>query len=66
MENKSYNVINSVQNKALYLLEKNTSNISTRGDMGWLSFVSKQRISCVRLLCKLIRMNETRTVSKIS
>ena len=66
---KSYNVINSVQNKAckyFYLLEKNTSNISTRGDMGWLSFVSKQRNSIVRLLCKLIRMDETRTVSKIS
>ena len=49
----------------LYLLEKNTSNISTRGDMGWFSCVSKQRISCVRLLCKLILMHETRTVSKI-
>lgn len=45
---KSYNVINSVQNKACkYVLSvgKNTSNISTRGDMGWFSCVSKQRIS---------------------
>jgi len=40
---QSYNVINSVQNKACkYFLSdgKNTSNISTRGDMGWLSCVS--------------------------
>ena len=67
-ETKSYNVINSVQNKVYkYILSvgKNTSNISTRGDMGWLSCINKQRISCVRLLCKLIRMDETRTVSKI-
>jgi hypothetical protein len=65
---KSYNVKNSVQNKACkYFLSvgKNTSNISTRGDMGWSSCVSKQRISCVRLLCKLIQMDETRTVSNI-
>ena len=65
---KSYNVINSVQNKACEYFSsvgKNTSNISTRGDMGWFSCVSKQRISCVRLLCKLIRMDETRTVPKI-
>ena len=65
---KSYNVINSVQNKACKYFSsvgKNTSNISTRGDMGWFSCVSKQRISCVRLLCKLIRMDESRTVPKI-
>ena len=65
---KSFNVKNSVQNKACkYFLSvgKNTSNISTRGDMGWSSCVSKQRISCVRLLCKLIQMDETRTVSNI-
>ena len=66
---KSYNVINYLFKirivNTFYLLEKNTSNISTRGDMGWLSCVSKQRISCVRLLCKLIRMEETRTASKI-
>ena len=65
---KLYNVINSVQNKACEYFSsvgKNTSNISTRGDMGWFSCVSKQRISSVRLLCKLIRMDETRTVPKI-
>ena len=47
-ETKSYNVINSVQNKVYkYILSvgKNTSNISTRGDMGWLSCINKQRIS---------------------
>ena len=61
-------MIHSVQIKVCkYFLSvvKNTSNISTRGDMGWSSCVSKQRISCVRFLCKLIRMDESRTVSII-
>ena len=65
---KSYSVINAVQNKAAkYFLSvgKNTSNIAVTGDIGWTSCLNKQRISCVRLLCKLKRTDEDRTIYKL-
>lgn len=35
------------------------------GDLGWTSCLNKQRVSCVRLLCKLTRMDQSRTVYDI-
>ena len=49
-----------------YLLEKTLRTFQHEAIwVGYHDCVSKQRISCVRFLCKLIRMDETRTVSKI-
>lgn len=65
---KSINVINTVQNKACKFflsVGKNTSNLASRGDMGWISCLNKQRISCIRLLCKITRTDENRNVFKI-
>ena len=48
--------INNIQNRAMKIFlgtTKNTSNIGVRGDMGWLSPLSKQRIEVFRLYCRV-------------
>ena len=65
---KQYNVINAVQNKACkYFLGvgKYTSNTATRGDMGWTSCMTKQRIASVRLYSRILRIQEGRIQRKI-
>ena len=65
---KEFSCITAVQNRACkYFLSvgKHTSNIATRGDMGWTSCWTKQRINFCRLLCRLSRTNETRKSYKI-
>jgi len=56
-------VINTVQNRACRFFlgaSLNTSNIATRGDMGWTSTVTKQRLEAYRLWVKLNSMQEDR------
>jgi len=65
---KQFSCITAVQNRACkYFLTvgKHTSNIATRGDMGWTSCFTKQRINFCRLLCKLIRTDNSRKSYKI-
>ena len=55
---RTFSVISSVQNRACkYFLSvgKHTSNVSSRGDMGWTSCYTKQRINVCRLLCRTLR-----------
>ncbi|VDI81213.1 Hypothetical predicted protein, partial [Mytilus galloprovincialis] len=56
---KDYSCISSVQTRACKFflnVGKHTSNLSTRGDMGWTSCKIKLQKSCLRLLCKLHRL----------
>ncbi|VDI36321.1 Hypothetical predicted protein [Mytilus galloprovincialis] len=65
---KSFSAISAVQNRACkYFLSvgKLTSNVATRGDMGWTSCHTKQRIHYCRLLCRLLRTEQNRTSYKI-
>jgi hypothetical protein len=58
-----HRLINTVQNRACrYFLgaSMNTSNIATRGDMGWTSCVTKQRLEVYRLWLRLTDMSENR------
>ena len=66
---KSHRVINNVQNKAAkYFLAvgKRTSNTAVRGDLGLTSCYTKQKLSCLRLKCKIIRVNDDRLISKVA
>ena len=66
---KSYSAINNVQNKAAkYFLAvgKRTSNTAVRGDLGLSTCFTKQKLSCIRLKCKLIRASEDRLISKVT
>ena len=59
---KTYPVINCVQNKASKLfmsVGKYTSNTAIRGDIGWSSCFTKQRTACIRLLCRILRTDDT-------
>lgn len=65
---KTFSVISSVQNRACkYFLSvgKHTSNVSSRGDMGWTSCYTKQRINVCRLLCRTLRSEDHRLSYKI-
>ena len=65
---KQFNCISAIQNRAckFYLsVGKNCSNIATRGDMGWTSCLSKQRINTCRLMCRLLRTDENRKCNKV-
>ena len=60
--------IDVVLNKACrYFLgtSKNSSNIATRGDMGWDSCIIKQKLETVRLWCRLKNQHESRLSSKV-
>jgi hypothetical protein len=63
-----HKVINTVQNRAsrFFLgVPKNASNIATRGDLGWTSAVTKQRIELYRFWYKLCHLQENRLPSMI-
>ena len=65
---KQHNVINTVQNKAIRFfmaVGKHTSNIASRGDMGWISCFSKQRRACIRPMCRVLRINDERLLSRV-
>ena len=60
--------VESVINKACrYFLgvSKNAPNISSKGDMGWVSAEVKQKLETVRLWCRLRNMPDDRTIRKI-
>lgn len=64
---KSYNCVNVVQNKACKLflgVGKYTFNLAVRGDMNWLSCLSKQKLERIRYLCKLIRLDDNNMLLK--
>ena len=65
---KQFSCISSVQNRAckffLYV-GKHTSNIAARGDMGWTSCFTKQRVNLCRLWCRHLRTDESRNSYKI-
>jgi len=66
---RSHNVINNVQTKAAkYFLAvgKRTSNVSVRGDLGLTTCLTKQKLSCIRLKCKLLRTDDDRLTSKVA
>jgi hypothetical protein len=65
---KTFCVISSVQNRACkYFLSvgKHTSNVSSRGDMGWTSCYTKQCINVCRLLCRTLCSEDHRLSYKI-
>lgn len=65
---KVHSIVNSVQNKAAKLfvsVGRYTSNTAVRGDMGWTSCFTKQRFSCIRLLCRILRSDDVRLTRKI-
>lgn len=68
-ETKQYGVINNVQNKAgkLFLaVGKRTSNLAVWGDLGLMTCVNKQKPSCIRLICRLIRTEGDRLITTVS
>ena len=66
---RSHNVINNVQTKAAkYFLAvgKRTSNASVHGDLGLTTCLKKQKLSCIRLKCKLVKTDDDRLTSKVA
>ena len=66
--NRNFTKVESVINKACrYFLgvSKNAPNISSKGDMGWVSAEVKQKLETVRLWCRLRNMPDDRTIRKI-
>ncbi len=64
----NYPEVNVVLNKACrYFLGTggNTSNIATRGDMGWNSCHVKQKLECIRMWCRLSNMPDDRITRRI-
>ena len=64
----TYKEVETVLNKACrYFLGvgKNASNLATRGDMGWSSCATKQKLECVRLWCRLKQMSAERITRRI-
>jgi hypothetical protein len=62
-------VINNVQAKAAkYFLAvgKRTANVSVRGHLGLTTCIAKQKLSCIRLKCKLVRTDDDRLTSKVA
>lgn len=60
--------VNYIQNKACrYFLGcyKNTSNIATRGDMGWMSPITKQHLECYRFLFRLETKDENSIIYQV-
>ena len=46
-------------------VSKNAPNLSSKGDMGWVSADTKQKLETVRLWCRLRNMPEQRSIRKI-
>ena len=66
--NRRFPKVESVMNKAcryFFGVSKNASNLSSKGDMGWVSAEVKQKLETVRLWCRLRNMSADRTVQKI-
>ena len=66
--NRKFPKVESVMNKACrYFLgvSKNAPNLSSKGDMGWVSADTKQKLETVRLWCRLRNMPEQRSIRKI-
>ncbi|MCG8045103.1 MAG: reverse transcriptase family protein, partial [Candidatus Thiodiazotropha endolucinida] len=66
--NRKFPKVESVMNKACRLflgVSKNAPNLSSKGDMGWISAENKQKLETVRLWCRLRNMPEQRTIRKI-
>ena len=62
-------MINNVQTKAAkYVLpvRKITLNVSVRGDLGLTTRLTQQKLSCIRLKCKLVRTDDDRLTSKVA
>lgn len=60
--------INFIQNRAIKFflgVSKNSSNLATRGDLGWLSCINKQRLEAFRYLLRLNSMPKDRLISKV-
>ncbi|ESO86979.1 hypothetical protein LOTGIDRAFT_166715 [Lottia gigantea] len=61
--------LNSVQNRACKLflgLKRNSPNLAARGDMGWTSCLTKQRVEVLRLFCRLKCLSNDRLPVMIS
>ena len=61
-------VLNMVQNEACRFflgVPKNAANSATRGDMGWLSVFSKQKLEVIRLWCRLKNTNNDRLTKHV-
>ena len=66
--NRKFTKVESVMNKACrYFLgvSKNAPNLSSKGDMGWVSADVKQKLETVRFWCRLRNMPDDRTIRKI-
>ena len=60
---REFSKLNVIQNKACkYFLgvPKTTSNVASRGEMGWLTVQAKQEIEVIRLWCRLEKMDKDR------
>ena len=65
---KNFRCVSAVQNRACKFflnVGKYSSNLSSRGDMGWTSCKIKLQKSCLRLLCKLHRLEDNRIPKKV-
>jgi hypothetical protein len=65
---EQFSCISSVQNRACKFflsVEKHTLNIAARGDMGWTSCFTKQRVNLCRLWYRFLRTDESRNSYKI-
>ena len=59
----SYGCANTIQNRACRFflgVGKNTSNIATRGEMGWMQQIHRQYMEVLRLYCRLQSMPRDR------
>jgi hypothetical protein len=66
---RSHNVINNVQTKAakyFLVVGKRTSNVSVRGDLELAECLTKQKLSCIRLKCKLVGTDDDRLTSNVA
>jgi hypothetical protein len=68
---KQFSCISSIHNKACKFflsVGKHTSNIAARGDMGWTSCFTKQRVNFRRLWCRFLHtsMKEETRINKLN
>jgi hypothetical protein len=66
---KQYSVINCIENKVAKLfcsVERYASNIAIRGDIGWTSCFTKQRLACICLMCRINKTDDIRLTRKIA
>ena len=65
---KEYKILGSVQNRAARFvlgMNKTCSNIASRGDLGWTSWLYKQKLEVIRLWLRLSNIEPTRMLNKI-